>query len=488
MLHRFPRQRFLPRLLGLLLLLVILSRPAGAQYGYGEAYWQQSDPSYSFTQTPTGSGWAPYGSNGYSKGDSVPFGGALSGTVTITFTWNGGYNNEPAPKNVIVTENMEPFVNSFTGGGGTSSVDTGLSNNAPTRYEVKDSSSGSFTVTSPVMSASVSNWTNSAILGIGMTASVSDVVLSLGGVVSEPAQANILVGQGCAASLSAGPATLSNYQWSVPGDKFASFDMAPDQTWGHATEVSPNEFTKSNPQWYWRKAESVTVSCTAQASVNGQSIGSVTAEREVKIWTPYHGLFDMQIGTPFYNPINNNIASGGDFGLYFDGAVGTQDLFRSQQGAGRFFYVQLVKRSHILSPTFPIYSNSSTNGEFWLDNEWPYSENPDYQDATSTENQRTFLTFSDNPQTGGLLGRHGVSVNDSFKCYMMYEPPFNGVGVQPVTLHRVEWGWTAEATRSIDENGNHSESWEPVPPGTVTVGFNGWSIEHPIWENLFWNP
>lgn len=316
----------------------------------------------------------------------------------------------------------------------------------------------------------------------------------LSGVVSEEDRDHILVGQVCSARLSeleglySDPDALvyTNYQWSVGGDTFDRFDRAQDDEWGRPQPVP--SWIVPTPSWCWRKDEDeVSVTCSAQLWVNGQSIGTVTAERKVQVWTPYHDLFRKNYGTSFEViggvPSVKAGAPGGP-GVEFKAAVGTPAKF-AYQGYGRFFYVQLIKINRQKSPDrWPLPPFSvTTNDEFWLDNEWPYNG---YQDASSTDLDRVEMGFVDAPDTN-LTEATAFQVTDAFQCYLMYEPPYNGIGVQPVALHRVDWRWEASSSRNLSLFGDLGP-WIPDPPkGGCFIDAEGWRSGHPQWKHRWSN-
>ena len=82
---------------------------------------------------------------------------------------------------------------------------------------------------------------NDAIANVAYGVSISNlnVTLSLTNTVPANRTDNILVGQGTSATLNASDYTLSNYSWTVGGDAFASYDVAPDSSKAHVIPLVP---------------------------------------------------------------------------------------------------------------------------------------------------------------------------------------------------------------------------------------------------------
>lgn len=433
--------------------------------------------------------------------------------ITATLSWVDE-NGDPAPHppKVVIVEESASLGWSADGnemlafGSASNGVGSGYQeystppiwyaggSSGPPRFTVKDGSSGTITCTATLsgsVNASGSDPNLSRAItytGGGYSVKPHNVILSLGGVTRDAdGNDNVLVGQGVTGSLSAGAATLTDHNWSVPGDTFASFDIGPDQSWGRARDVRDDEYGKPNPHWYWRKEEDspVTVSCTARATINGHNVGTVTAEREVTILAPYYG-FGPNAGPISYSPGQTNVHAGApDFnvvpGMKFTGAVGTPALFRNA-GAGEWTFTQLCNLSRLwfvwyLGALVPRAEN--TEGAFWLDAEFTYPGIT--YPANSTAGDPTPQNDDDSPQhTFTSYQEVQFAINDLFKMYMMYRPPDSGGGSQWVPLHKFEWGWTADGSRQV------GGVWAPDPPaGSVSSGSSERCTEHPRWSNIY---
>ncbi len=301
----------------------------------------------------------------------------VSGPITVQFTWVPDYPGDEPPLSVILTKEVSAQWRGQGQAPGTGSCANGLGDQPtggtrppnPTWYGAQTSSGTHYkaepggnviTVTlSPtahiegtgiVGATSQEDKTGGGSCTVKVRVSISPVELTLAGSTrkdsGEYAGDNILIGQGVTGILSAG-ATLTNHQWTIPGETFASFDIGPDQEWGHMVELSSDESSKPFPHWFWREAaDSLTVQCSATATINGIVIGQVAAKRKIMVWKPFHTLYDVVANLSSYNPdplTATSVKAGdpGSPGVEATAAVGTPHLFYALT-PGQFFFVQLV--------------------------------------------------------------------------------------------------------------------------------------------------
>jgi hypothetical protein len=324
---------------------------------------------------------------------------------------------------------------------------------------------------------------------------------------------NILVGQRCSASwtpISVGGrvyATLSGWQWSVPGQVFGKFNVATDQSWGYASNLYTDpDWIKASAQWCWSKDETQTISCTAQATdFNGKAIGTVTGQAQVKIWAPDY-LFKPSSGPVSVGSINPSGSGGPRYSLYAGGTakgsgswdppgahnggrVSTPNLFRSASaGAGLWQFVQLISpgRWEYWYDAFGISHMSALNydGQQLLDNQWPYpygSPPPylaDSVDQSPSPNTPTYW-MEDSPWTQLDDAEYRYRVDESFVDYMMYLPPNSGNGSEWVPLHMYSWKWQADITRT---GTTWPLGWSPAPPGYTSNLSSARATTHPAWQ------
>jgi len=222
----------------------------------GGHYWQDSysskgTASWDYLGSPTSS--LPWPTNASGGGTNIKYelDAATTGTVTATLTWvpatGQDSTTDPPSSSVIVTETGSAGA---TGGNGTASADDGWGDkpskggvpgswstvsSSGTHYEVKDGTSGTITVgpfslsasslgnTMPANSAlplmDASAFVSLAVAGNSLTTNPGNAVLDSSG------HYNILVGQGCTASLSGIPANSTNitYNWNISGSTFQNW-------------------------------------------------------------------------------------------------------------------------------------------------------------------------------------------------------------------------------------------------------------------------
>lgn len=163
------------------------------------------------------------------------------------------------------------------------------------------------------------------------------------------------------------------------------------------------------------------------------------------------------------------------------GSVGTPDLFRSYWGsAGIWQMTQLCNLYRYAPPPYVIYVN--TGGPV-LDAEFNYASKvvpPAPWPADSTDVAPDQQSVGDAPSVG-IFGRDNVTINDSFQAYMMYQPPGNDI--QWVPLNKMDWTWKCNLNY-VSTPGQPS-SYNPNPPGIVTVLDNAATYNFPTWEDYY---
>ncbi len=474
-----------------------------------------SGPVYSGGLTTDGTNFNPYtsGNPGWTGGigggcsahgvGPTMIGLSNSGKITAAFTWQPSYPGEMPPANVIVYQHC---VARWGGGtynsGGTVSgaCDNGLKGPVvpyppdPRGGVGASCESATYTVQSPsgdgsvTMTCSPSSSLNGD-AGSGMAqgtcsveydTSVTPVLLSLGGTTLDSSgNQNILIGQGCKPSMTAGGYTLSGFQWSA-SPIFDQFLIASDQSSGYATFLSAAALTQPNPTWHWyldSGGGEFMVSCSATAGTNGTTIGTVNGQQQVKVWAPYYYMSHNAGPTGIYG---SDVSTGAQSlvppGMAFVGAVGTPALFANNLGTGSWLFVQIINTSHYQwYPWSPIPVKSGSLGVA-LDNEWPYI--PGWP-ADSTANASTPHPAEDSPDLGLLNLVDQFTVNDIYQMYLMYLPPDNGYGSQYVPLHRLIWEWNA--------NGTLNGTWPAGSSGQVTVDSDLRWETHPSWSQIYIN-
>ncbi len=327
---------------------------------------------------------------------------------------------------------------------------------------------------------------------------VFPVTISLGGTTPDSnGNPNILIGQGCTASLvitpppfgQQFPGTLSNYHWDPGGNVFDQFQVASDQSWGHASFPAPDVYEQPNPMWRYLQDSgtgTVSVSCTATVSINGTAIGTVTGQKPLTVWAPYY-YFGNDTGGVFIDPATTagtwslhaaGIPHTSPRGINWQGRVLTPALF-SSNGYGLWQFVQIVSPGRSKTLVGGGSDNCSENGARGLDTVYPY----DPVGGTDGPNggwvcDDTPQVSGDNPSTGLDDTIASANVDESFETYMLYHPPGNS---EWVPLHKFQWHWyTNDSIPGISWT-----SWVAgSSAGYVARSSSQRCYDHPFWQKL----
>ena len=85
--------------------------------------------------------------------------------------------------------------------------------------------------------------------------------------------------------------------------------------------------------------------------------------------------------------------------------------------------------------------DTKSANEYWLDSNCPYAA--DIEKYLSwNDNPENHVDHSDSPGLGSNLCS-SISIEDHFKTYLQFQP--NTSGRIPVTIGRVDWGWSCTA-------------------------------------------
>ena len=487
-----PRRFCAPSLLRLTL--AVLSLAAGALFfpfaaSAGTYIWTTTDASGKvIARSPTYSGGAAtyYGSShpyGFSNGTYSGSGpGTCGGQIKALFTWKPDYPGDLPPTQVITVQTSTAALGGGSPTGGLCADGLGDPQiggmSTGTKYAVANSSSTVAVSCTPTASIG----SGSSYCYVIYTATVYPVTVNLNGALADGNHLlNMLVGQQCEGILNAGPCVLSNFQWTVPGVTFDHFYVSSNQAQGYPVFIDTSEWAKANPFWHWSSSGSYSVSATAQASINGQSLGSVSAQKNITVVTPPQVVVSTPGSASFFETTNGEVTGiqagpSGGAGIDISATVTTPNPFAQFGYYGSYYYIQLFHEVRaIKSGSFPI--PFITNG-FVLDNQDPYNGS---QNANAPDTVKPIsFPMSDAPDQG-ISGFNGVNIADEFKVYIMYLPPSNGLDQQPVPIHEIQWNWTANAAKS------NTGVWGPTPPGGCTVVSDSPSTEFPSWYASFVN-
>ena len=415
------------------------------------------------------------------------------GSVTATFTWYGGPNNDPAPVvgSVIVVDQVNAGCNGQTGSvgsdlpGGTTSGSSASQTYTATRYSVKGG--GSFTATcTPTASASSTappGGYSGVSAYVGYTAAVYPVTVTpVGAVQDQSGNWDILIGQKCGPILAGIPSgcTVSNYQWTVSGSTFQTWTADNSSTAftdgpGPLNGPSPPNVVPivAGPSWYWYDAGNnthvaETVSCTVTVTPPaGQgSAVSVTPSQTVNVyipsWTATGAAGTMRVSTSI-----PNVGNGSSYWLWAGGPgmawqASVSSPLSGVFGTGTIELVQTYTPGISYTTADGMVHNYSLNGQNGLDTSYPYvggtSSFNDYDDPGLN------LTA-----TAAISG----SLQDQFQDCLMYEPQGSS---QFVPL--ANSSWTTSGSAQIPATGwaNFSGS-----AGTVSGGSFSQNNTFPSW-------
>ena len=452
------------------------------------------------------------GGNTANYADDAPAEIACFGTITATFTWQPSYPGELPPSCAIVEQQCS--AGAGCDGDGTGSYDDGLGDTGSveepggngfdgTLYTVKTSPGATFTVkcnpSADSGPAYADVWAE-----VSYSAAAFPVIVSLGGTTSDASNnQNILVGQGCTASLSGIPAALLNntanpptYQWSVSGSTFQSWSVSSDAS--HTTEIDGSgPLTNPTAHWYWDDVKGAkTVTCTATVTPpTGQgSSFSITATQNVNLAVPQTlesptaGLVQINNHPPAVYGTNYALYLGGNssqpWGIIFTTQVQTPALFASQS-SGLWNMVQCV------SPNFwtTVYQSwevpDPANGSSGLDTRYPFypgsGSSPSFPSGIAANN--LIAQPYDAPGIGSLSNNIGrYRLQEGFKDYVMYLPP--GSDTQWVPVWLIDWGWHADDTAPIT---NGQPDWSKASASSTDTAYlnsNAPTLLFPTWSSI----
>jgi len=490
-------------------------------YTSGGHLWQVS---YSSTGTTTWHTIGPDGkalagsrswpATGSSDGfqESTRLDGTTSGTVTAKLTWvpYTGQDNttDPPSSTVIVTEGGNA---QFGGGGvGTGNANDGWSDpvqynaSSGTHYEVKDGSSGSITITKTVSASTPPNTTPNAYGGFDRIGAFVVASLSVSGdsVTINPGSAvkdsngtyNILVGQGCTASLNTPPFSVqqqSGWTWTVSGITFQDWQpTSPNNPDASYYVGGSGPLTNSTAHWFWNDPgptpTNETVTCTATVTPpDGKTAPfQVSVTQKVKVYVPSynaHGIGGyMQVNSSYpgasgpelwAGPTAAMTANNQPGGMYWEASVFTppQPAF----GAGRLALVQIAKpNSSYRNLTPPVQNHPNpNNGMTGLDGTFPYGDVvPEAQEPLKDDDNPDIHLVGLGPMGGVVAG--SATFSSSYTDYLMYRPPGSDDNTRWIALAQFSWNTNGNATIPDPNNPN---SWTPyvtqnTPPdkaGTV---------------------
>ena len=451
------------------------------------------------------------------------------GPVTAQITWNGGKANTPAPPAAIVEETSTATWGGNPGdspdfvftpdptaglGSGVSSVGfipgpgykfTNGSGGYPesgswtgTKYSVATSGQSTTTTCSPSFVLKGTTGVNSdsyeyCTMQYTYTATAFPVTMSLAGTTPDASgNLNILVGQGCTASLVGIPDDLANntanpptYSWTVSGSTF--------QDWGPSSPLLPDASyfnggygpsSNLTSHWYWYDSQQAqeTVKCTVTLTppVGQGAAFSITVTQKVSVYVPGW----RATGTGTYMQVNTKAPRDPEYELW--GSMGWNATVSTPTkpafGQGTLELVQIATPNDgYTTYTQPVQNrNDPLNGITGLDTQCPYSDAVESVPYVDSDSPGLPLTSSGSTVAGSAY------FQAEFTDYLMYQPPGSDVKWVPIAA----FAWYTNGSASVPASGNwadyvqqnFSDSAGMVSPSTATP-FKPWNT-HPSWTRV----
>jgi hypothetical protein len=197
-----------------------------------------------------------------------------------------------------------------------------------------------------------------------VTPTVTPVLLSVDGTTRNTADGslNVMIGQGCTASVSAGQYTLSNHNWTIGGNIFKSYEAHGPVDGGCATVCPVTEVDLAQPTVRYSytadgpgsEPDTAYVVVTVDVSDGGIAIGQADPSLSIKVWPPicvsatYPGhTFVLRAldCTPFLEAGNRDANPEGEIGIRFTVSVTQPDWVEQYLacGQGEWQFVQTMQ-------------------------------------------------------------------------------------------------------------------------------------------------
>lgn len=471
-----------------------------------------------------GIGWlvAPSGGCGAdAQGNATTVTLKAQGPLNAKFIWQPAYPGEPAPTAVIIYQDSNAQLTDSRNGyfdtsctctdglGGSATLPSSSSAGTESyRYVSATPGAGgsvSAPSVSPAASCTVSSGAGSGsyaavAASVGYVATAYPITINLGGtltnsngqpVLDSSGNQQILVGQGCTASLAGIPSgcAVSNYSWSVSGTTFQDWEPSTSAN-SQASFYDPGPGTQTNStyHWYWNDFSNAaeTVKCTATVTPpTGQGAPfSVTVTQNVSVYVPIRSTNTNVVGdgrvlssaiSAHQTPaMMNNLE---DFGSSWTTSISmpTTPAF----GTGQWCYCQLITPGEYVTSSGVQFETKETTKGDGLDATFPYQNSP--QDSGVESADGNTYHNGDSPRLSNLNSTvDDVTLTDTLHTYVMFKPPGNDVRWVPLS----ESHWDTDFKAYIPAGGwstfSPSESAGPINLDYSFVRVN----KFPMWTQI----
>ena len=311
----------------------------------------------------------------------------------------------------------------------------------------------------------------------GVSASKYTPTITANGTDLEVTTPTFCIGQQVAFSLnwspSAPPNVLDTLQhWTLP-DKYVNQAYQPYPYSSVCTSYRINGDLLANPTtscWFVNGSGGTVSMWQNLHFSNGQEV-SIAADGKFTVVKPSIDNFNPS----FQNYFNTNN------GVDISASMNWHTFVRPPNNfSGYGTYVQLINRTWFYYNNVPVYGcineESGTAGQYWLDNVAPYPDPNTPELLSWNDDPERHVDHSDTPGLSGNLCTL-VSISDQFKTYLQFQPATSGS--IPVTIGRVDWGWSCNATEN-----NGIWTWNISTSGPTP----DWSDDSfPVWPYVYYN-
>lgn len=262
-------------------------------------------------------------------------------------------------------------------------------------------------------------------------------------------------------------AHFQTYVWSATGRIFKSYSPSENPT--HIQWMGVGDWLGASATWFYYDACTSAISCSVNLSTDDGLNTPISLSKELRVEKmKVRGLVGFSALTLdnwylLYTNTNPNTVDtlGNPVGMAFRVTRDESATALHFPTGGYLTDVQLIMaqwNAGVLERT--------TDGQFWLDNDFPYESTGELLwDASGF---RANLDDSDSPAFGGEVA---VIVQTTFEMHILYQPSIPGSSYIPAS--RILWHWNADS-------GGPTEG---EPMGNKITG----SILFPEWDDVFDN-